>query len=92
MPASHIDHINGARSDNRIENLRLCTPSQNMHNSLHMKSEDRGFRVCRKTGKFRPSVVINGKRHYLGGFATKQEARAAYVEFKRKFAGEFSPV
>lgn len=30
----HIDHINGVRSDNRIENLRWCTPYENMNNPI----------------------------------------------------------
>lgn len=28
-----IDHINRCRSDNRVENLRWCTPSENMRNT-----------------------------------------------------------
>ena len=33
-----VDHINGDRQDNKMENLRWCTYSENSQNSLRLKS------------------------------------------------------
>lgn len=41
-PKLHIDHLNGDRSDNRIENLRLGTVSQNMKNRRMFSSNKSG--------------------------------------------------
>lgn len=39
-----IDHINGIRNDNRIENLRLAKRSENLHNSLGHKDSKTGVK------------------------------------------------
>ena len=45
----HIHHINGNRSDNRVENLVLLTKSH--HNSIHKREEVKSFKRD-KSGKF----------------------------------------
>lgn len=76
-----IDHKNGARSDNRLENLRLASRSTNMHNlqRAHRDNPSGLLGVTRhKTGKFQ--AVFSHR--YLGLFATAEQAHAAYLSAK----------
>jgi hypothetical protein len=66
-----IDHINGIRSDNRIENLRLVTRSENHKNTKRPKHNSSGFiGVSWHIGcnKWQAYIKINGKVRYLGMF------------------------
>lgn len=60
-----IDHINGNRADNRIENLREVSNSQNRCNTGLMKSNTSGVKgVCwdKKSNKWSASVQYQNKR------------------------------
>ena len=72
-----IDHINRDRSDNRIENLRLATRSQNCHNT-----EGKGYSWNKKRKKFVAYISNMGRTIYLGGFDNEEDARGAYLEAK----------
>jgi hypothetical protein len=76
-----IDHINGIRDDNRRQNLRLVTHSQNAHNRRSAK----GYHFDSRARKWRASIKLDGKGVCLGYYSTEEEARAAYVEAKAKF-------
>jgi len=90
-PIGDIDHINGNRGDNRIENLRECTRRENTSNKeCHRKGHLVGTcyrKPCFKRKKsIRPinrpwqaSIQLNGKRFYLGRFLTQEEAHHAYL-------------
>lgn len=75
-----LDHINGVRHDNRIENLRRATRSQNAQNAA-LRSDNKtgvtGVFFRKETGKFQASIQANGKGRNLGAFATLAEAQAA---------------
>jgi HNH endonuclease len=77
-----VDHINGNRSDNRIENLRSVTRSVNMRNlSIRSDSSSRSVGVSweKLRGKWNAYINVNGKRKNLGYFPSKEiaiEARA----------------
>lgn len=65
-----IDHINGDKTDNRIENLRIATRAQNASNTLA-----KNYYVTRN-GKYQVDVKCGGKHHYYGTYADKDEAIA----------------
>ena len=68
-----IDHINRDRTDNRIENLRQVTRSENNANrkAVHVN-------YCKGKWKaYTSRCGNNGKQIHLGSFNTKQEALQA---------------
>lgn len=74
-----IDHINGNKIDNRIENLRLVTNRQNQQNQKkHREGQLVGCYFDKSTGKYRAQIKIGGKMIYLGLYKTEQEANEAY--------------
>jgi hypothetical protein len=76
-----VDHINGDKLDNRRENLRLATASQNAANSgphLDNRSGVKGVWLNRPTGKWRAAIRVRGKRIGLGTYSTLSEAAKAY--------------
>ena len=88
-----IDHINQNRSDNRIENLRSCSRSENNYNqgiSSRNKSGLKGVSFDKKNKKWRADIMFNSKRYSLGRFATKEEAYAVACKARDKFHGEFA--
>lgn len=43
FPKGEIDHINRCRTDNRIENLRVCSRQENVDNTRKVKNKDTEF-------------------------------------------------
>lgn len=79
-PNGLIDHINGNRSDNRIENLRIVSDRENGWNKdIHRKGAIVGAFYDRKRGLWRSCININGKGIHLGRFSTQEEAHTAYI-------------
>lgn len=73
-----IDHINGERDDNRIENLRLVTRSENCRNTKLRAANKSGVPgVYPYRGKWRSLIMDNGKWRHLGVFADIEAAKAA---------------
>lgn len=88
-----IDHINGIKDDNRIENLRVATESQNKANRGKTKANTSGFKGVFKTkqpGKWRSQIKVNGKQIYLGRFVSKKQAYSKYLEASKEYFGEFA--
>lgn len=87
-PTNEIDHINGDRSDNRLENLRdvsRTTNSQNMRVAGSCSiSGIMGAHWDETSNKFRARIRVAGKMIYLGRYTTPEEAHQAYVTAKRK--------
>lgn len=87
-----IDHINGNGLDNRRENLRICTHSQNHQNQHNVSGASQYKGVClSKSGKkWRAYIYDNGKRIHLGYFFTERAAARAYDNKAKKLFGEFA--
>jgi len=72
-----IDHINGIKDDNRIENLRSVTNQENQFN----KKSTKGYHLANK--KWRAMICLNHKQIHLGYFDCQDDARDAYIEAKK---------
>lgn len=87
-----IDHINGCPSDNRIENLREATKTQNSANQKMRGGSSRfkGAWWCKDKKKWRASIKANGKQNHIGYFTSELDAAKAYNEAALKYFGEFA--
>lgn len=87
------DHINLDKLDNRKENLRVCTATQNECNkdlSKRNKSGYKGVSFDSRTGKWRVAIKANGKFLRLGRHKNILDAAREYNENAIKFFGEFA--
>lgn len=94
-PTTDIDHVNGNRDDNRIENLRLSTRAQNNANSkLHCTNTSgyRGIYLDRRRGHWVACISIKDRNVYIGSFPSKELAAEAYAKRALEVHGEFSAV
>lgn len=94
-PALQIDHANGHKADNRLENLREATPVQNMRNRAARRDNKVGAKgvVLAKTGNYKAQIKDRfGRQLYLGTFTTKEAASSAYAEAVSREHGEFARV
>lgn len=94
-PKVMVDHRNHSGLDNRKENLRVCTHSQNQANSRLMrnnKSGCRGVFFCNKHKRWKVRIQFQGKRISFGYFKEKEKAVAVWRENFKKLFGEFSAV
>lgn len=76
----HVDHINRNTLYNRRKNLRIVTPSVNMHNQRKRKDNTSGFKgvsYVKHCKKYRARIQINGKYVYLGMFNSAKQAAEA---------------
>jgi len=92
-PDNCIDHINGINTDNRIENLREATISQNLHNRGPNKSNTTGYKGVtfnKREKKYKAAIGVNGRRICLGSFDCPKEAHKAYCKAANNLHGEFA--
>lgn len=90
-----IDHKDMDTRNNRIENLRLCTPSSNQLNSRKRGHNTSGFKGVfstrgRKAEPWFARITVDGVHHQLGYFYDPAEAHEAYKEAADRLAKEFA--
>ena len=76
-----IDHINGVKHDNRIENLRLVTHQENNFNTHTAK----GYYWRKRNRIWQSEIKVGRKTINLGTYDTILDARAAYLRAKKKY-------
>lgn len=91
----HIDHINSNSLDNRIENLRIATASQNAANrvrSTKRTSEYKGVYFNKTKGKFQAQIQKDYIKYNLGYFYDEVEAAEAYDRNALTMFGEYAHI
>ena len=76
-----IDHIDGDRANNRIDNLREVTNQENSFNQTKAK----GYTWYKSRNKWMARIMVDGKLIHLKCWNTEQEARQAYLDAKKKY-------
>ena len=85
-PDGDIDHIDGNKKNNRIENLRSVTRTVNQQNIRKAYSGNKCgmLGVYRQKNRWIAEIVVNGIRNRLGSFDTPELAHHAYLNAKRE--------
>jgi hypothetical protein len=89
---AQIDHIDRDPLNNHIENLRVCTQSQNQINSKRPSNNTTGYKgvLATPSGKFQARLGYNGTKLYLGLFSTAEEAAECVRKRSLELFGEFT--
>lgn len=91
MPSECIDHINGDSLDDRWENLREATITENAWNHKARKKRSKTpMGVREQRGKYAARIAVNKRQITIGTFLTQEEASAAYRNAREKYYGEFA--
>lgn len=88
----YVDHIDGDPSNNKMENLRWATKSENAVNSRIRTTNTSGVTGVswfKPASKWRVQIHINGKRTNLGYFASLEEATTVRRKAAQEHFGEF---
>ena len=91
-PKYNIDHINGVRDWNYIENLRDCEQVYNTYNRSGDKDTSsiyKGVYWLKRNKKWRAMITVDGKRLSLGCFSCQEEAAKAYDKQARLSYGNY---
>ena len=92
-PSMAVDHIDGNKINNRIENLRLADNAQNGWNRGAPKASKSGIKgVTLSQGKWRAQLTVRGMPIYLGQFKCRTAAAYAYAVASKEHHGQFGRV
>jgi len=89
----HIDHINNNRSDNRANNLRYATPSENQRNKPAPSNNTSGIvgvDFKPSANKWRASISVDNVPRHLGYFVNRDQAIAARIAASNEFFGAYN--
>ncbi len=90
-----IDHIDGDKTNNSVENLRACSSSQNSANKVIHRGNGLPKGVCfdgrgNKPNPYSSRINVNKVRYNLGSYETPELAHECYCLAADLAFGEFS--
>lgn len=88
-----VDHIDGNSANNRIENLRAATKSENSLNKKVRADSSTGIKNVtwyKPLKKWVVNLSVNKKRKHIGYFEDLELASLVALEAMEKFHGQFS--
>jgi hypothetical protein len=88
-----IDHIDGNKSNNKIENLRAATKAQNAWNSKiasNNKSGIRGVSWNKQTSKWKVAINVDGRAIHLGRFSNIKDAQKVIESARIQYHGKYA--
>jgi hypothetical protein len=91
-PSNYLDHIDGNKSNNALNNLRECTGTENSYNVKVRKDNSVGYKgvsLDRRTGRYRAYITVDKKQKSLGYYNTPEEASKAYIDAAKELHGTF---
>ena len=87
-----VDHINNIQTDNRLENLRMVTSTENNQNASISKRNTSGIKGVsfqKNANKWKAQITINGKATYIGNFENIEGAKQARQKKALEMFGEY---
>lgn len=90
-----VDHIDMDPLNNRRENLRGCTGSQNQHNSKTRADNTSGFKGVGWRAYHKAwcaQICFQNKNVHIGYFSTPEKAAKAYDAAAKRYFGKFARV
>ena len=91
-PTHYLDHIDGNKSNNALDNLREATNNENKYNIKIRKDNSAGYKgvsLDRRCGRYRAYITFNKKQKSLGYYNTAEEASEAYKKAAKELHGTF---
>lgn len=92
-PKEEIDHKNRIKTDNRLENLRLASRSQNEGNTKKAENQTsrfKGVSFAKREQRWYARLHTTEKVLSLGYFNSERDAGIVYNEAAKKYFGEFA--
>jgi hypothetical protein len=86
-----VDHVDGVRDNDRVENLRAATASENQCNKRRLRNNTSGFKNIRfKAKKWNVELKLNNKNYYFGRYDDLELAELVAMEARNKYHGAFA--